>query len=80
MTAAIIWLVLWFLIFAASGVVTFILLASTGFATSGAKEKDRTKTAVIGVILSVLIGGTLAVVGLINTIIQLVTVIQLLIQ
>jgi hypothetical protein len=80
MTEAVIWLVIWALIFLAMPtvtVLTFIGLGGVG-AVKAKTEKGKTRSVVAAFILVGLGGVIFWVVSAINAVIQLVTVIQLL--
>ena len=80
MTAAIIWLVLWALIFVAVPAIAFVTFATVGGigAVRSKTEGGKTGSAVAGFLIALIGGAVLWVVAAINAIIQLVTVIQLL--
>lgn len=80
MTEAVIWLVVWALIFLAVptiAAITFWTVGGIG-AVKGKSEKSKTGAVVVGLLLALVGGGVLWIVALVNAILQLVTVIQLL--
>ena len=79
MTAAITWLVLWALILLAVPAITLILIYVVGAGASLSSKNGKPKTApvVVGVLLAGAAGLTLWIIAAINTINQIVSVIQL---
>ena len=76
MTAAVVWLVVWFLITAAGpGLTVFAFTVAGGTASL---KKDKARYAVIGWALGALAAVTLFIVGAINVVLQIVSIIGLL--
>ena len=80
MTEAVIWLVVWALIFLAVpilGVITFLAIGGTG-AVRAKTEKGKTGSGVVGFIVAAVGALALWVTAAVSGIIQIVTIIQLL--